>query len=54
MVEPASAQPFKKLVDLPTAFRPRGLTWSKEGDRVIFAAQEFNGDIVMDELKWRL
>jgi Tol biopolymer transport system component len=51
VVEPESAQPFKKLVDLPTAFRPRGLTWSKEGDRVIYAAQEFNGDIVMYDLK---
>jgi Tol biopolymer transport system component len=40
VVEPASAQPFKKLVELPTAFRPRGLAWSKEGDRVIYAAQE--------------
>jgi hypothetical protein len=49
-VEPTSGQPFKKLVDLPTAFRPRGLTWSKDGDRVIYAAQEFNGDIVMYEM----
>ena len=50
VVEPSSAQPFKKLLDLPTAFRPRGLTWSKDGGRVIYAAQEFNGDIVMYDL----
>ena len=35
-----------------TAFRRRSRpTWSKEGDRVIYAAQEFNGDIVMYDLK---
>jgi eukaryotic-like serine/threonine-protein kinase len=50
-VEPGSAQPFRKLVDLPTAIRPRGMTWSKDGDRVIYAAEEFNGDIVMYDLK---
>ena len=51
VVEPSNAQPFRKLLDLPTAFRPRGLTWSKDGQRVIYAAQEFNGDIVMYDLK---
>jgi Tol biopolymer transport system component len=50
VVEPTSPRPFKKLVELPTALRPRGLTWSKDGDRVIYANQEFNSDIVMYDL----
>jgi serine/threonine protein kinase/dipeptidyl aminopeptidase/acylaminoacyl peptidase len=50
VVEPTSPQPFKRLVELPTAFRPRGLTWSKDGARVIYASQEFNGDIVLYDL----
>jgi hypothetical protein len=30
--------------------RPRGLTWSKESDRVLYASQEFDGDIVMYDI----
>ena len=51
IIEPDSEQPVRKLIDFPIAVRPRGLTWSKEGDRVIFGSQEFNGDIVMYDLK---
>ncbi len=51
IIEPDSKQPVRKLIDFPIAVRPRGLTWSKDGDRVIFGSQEFNGDIVMYDLK---
>ena len=50
IIEPNSKQPVRKLIDFPIAVRPRGLTWSKDGDRVIFGSQEFNGDLVMYDL----
>jgi len=46
IIEPRSPQPIRKLIDFPIAVRPRGLTWSKDGDRIIFGSQEFNGDLV--------
>jgi Tol biopolymer transport system component len=51
VVEPSAAMPYRKLIDLPANVRVRGVTWSKNGDRVIYSAQEFNGDIVMHDLK---
>jgi serine/threonine protein kinase len=50
VVEPSAPQPYRKLLDLPTTVRVRGLTWSKDGGSVIYAGQEFNDDIVMYEL----
>jgi Tol biopolymer transport system component len=50
IVEPKGHEPMKKLTDLPATVRPRGITWTKEGDRVIIANQEYNGDIVMYDL----
>jgi len=50
VVEPTVADGLKKVLDFPAAVRPRGMTWTKEGDRVIVANQEFNGDIIMYEL----
>jgi Tol biopolymer transport system component len=46
IIEPRTPQPIRKLIDFPIAVRPRGLTWSKDGDRIIFGSQEFNGDLV--------
>jgi eukaryotic-like serine/threonine-protein kinase len=50
IVEPRGAQPFRKLADLPATVRPRGLAWSKESDRVLYASEDFPGDIVMYDL----
>jgi Tol biopolymer transport system component len=50
IIEPKAPEPLKKLVELPPLVRPKGITWTKEGDRVIIANQEYNGDIVMYEL----
>ena len=47
IVEPRGAQPFRKLADLPATVRPRGLAWSKGSDRVLYASEDFPGDIVM-------
>ena len=49
--KPQGAQPLRKLIDFPPAARPRGITWSKEGDRIIVANQEYSGDIVMYQEK---
>jgi Tol biopolymer transport system component len=50
IAEPTAREPLKKVTDLPPTVQPRGITWTKEGDRLIIANQEYNGDIVMYEL----
>ena len=47
IVEPGARQPFRKILDFDAAERPRGLTWTRDGSGLIFANQEFPGDIVM-------
>jgi serine/threonine-protein kinase len=51
VVEPGVAQPFRKLIDLPVAVRPRGLTWTRDGKTVVFAAQETPSDIILYDLE---
>jgi hypothetical protein len=47
IAEPGAAQPYRKLADLPTPVRPRGITWTRDGTRVVIGSQELSGDIVM-------
>jgi Tol biopolymer transport system component len=49
IVEPDSSQPFRKLVELPGAVRPRGITWTGDGSSLIFGRQEALSDLVLFE-----
>jgi Tol biopolymer transport system component len=51
IVDPQAAQPFQKLLDLPPDTRPRGISWTKDGQRLIIANQQYSGDIVMYDVK---
>jgi TolB protein len=51
VVELGAPQPFRKLIDLPVAIRPRGLTWTRDGKTVVFAAQETPSDIILYDLE---
>ena len=50
IVEPKASDPVRKLVDLPASVRPRGISWSNDGDRLIVAIEDYLGDIVMYDL----
>ena len=50
IVDPQAKQPFRKLIDLPSDTRPRGITWSKDSTHVVIANQQYSGDIVMYDL----
>jgi eukaryotic-like serine/threonine-protein kinase len=49
IVEPASSQPFRKLVELAGEVRPRGITWTSDGSSLIFGRQEALSDLVLFE-----
>jgi Tol biopolymer transport system component len=53
IVEPEGREPLKKLADLPSTVRPRGITWTGDGAGVIIAQQESVSDIVLFELSHR-
>jgi serine/threonine protein kinase len=50
IVEPESKVPFRKIVDLHPGVRPRGITWARDGSRIIMASQESVSDLVLYEL----
>jgi Tol biopolymer transport system component len=47
IIEPDSRTPFRKLLDLPGAVRPRGVTWTHDGSSLIIASQQSVSDIVL-------
>jgi serine/threonine protein kinase len=49
IVEPESAQPFRKLIELPAEVRPRGITWTSDGASLVFGRQEALSDLVLFE-----
>jgi Tol biopolymer transport system component len=49
IVEPASSQPFRKLIELSGEVRPRGITWTSDGSSLIFGRQEALSDLVLFE-----
>jgi len=50
IVDPSAAIPFRKLTELKPTVRPRGLTWTTDGSRLILARQEPLSDLVLHEL----
>jgi Tol biopolymer transport system component len=49
IVQPESAEPFRKLLELPGELRPRGITWTSDGSSLIFGRQEALSDLVLFE-----
>ena len=49
IVEPDSAHPFRKLVELAGEVRPRGITWTSDGSSLVFGRQEALSDLVLFE-----
>jgi Tol biopolymer transport system component len=51
IVEPGSKTPFRKIVDLQPGMRPLGITWTRDGSRIILSSQESLSDLVLYELE---
>ena len=49
IVEPESAEPFRKLIEFPGEVRPRGITWTSDGSSLVFGRQEALSDLVLFE-----
>ena len=50
IVEPAASTPFRRLLELEPTVRPRGLSWTRDGSRLIMSSQESLSDLVLYEL----
>ena len=49
IVDPASPQPYRKLLDLPAGVFTRGITWSSDGKSLILGTYRWSGDIFIAE-----
>ena len=47
IVDPESATPFRKLVELPVGPRIRGLAWARDGSALIIGQHDTTSDIVL-------
>ena len=47
IVDPSGVEPTRKLMDLPVAMRPHGLTWSADGASLLVSGTETSSDIVL-------
>lgn len=50
IVEPAASTPFRRLLELQPTIRPSGLSWTRDGSRLIMSTQESLSDLVLYEL----
>jgi Tol biopolymer transport system component len=50
IVDPSGVQPTRKLIDLPAAMRPHGVTWSADGSSILISGAESSSDIVLFDL----
>ncbi len=50
IVEPGAPAPFRRLMELESTVRPRGLTWTRDGSRLIVASQQSLSDLVLHEI----
>ncbi len=51
IVEPAAATPFRRVLEFEPTVRPRGLTWTRDGSRLIMSSQEPLSDLVLYDLE---
>ena len=49
IIEPRSAVPYRKLMDLPVGVFLRGLTWARDGGSFIVGRYRWAGDIFLAE-----
>ena len=49
IVDPAAAQPYRKLLDLPVGVFTRGITWANDGKSLIVGTYRWTGDIFLAE-----
>ncbi|MEO7796000.1 MAG: protein kinase [Thermoanaerobaculia bacterium] len=49
IVEPGSSHPYRKLLDLPSGVRLRGITWSRDGASLVVGRIQRSGDIFLAE-----
>ena len=47
IVEPDGPTVYRKLIDLPTGSRVRGLSWTRDGSALIIGKRDTSSDIVM-------
>jgi len=51
VIDPAGRQPFRKIVDLPIGVRPRGMTWTRDSQAIVFGNWETPSDIVLYQVQ---
>ena len=51
IADPEATPPLQKLIELPAGVRMRGITWTPDGNSVIFAQQDPSSDIVLFDLE---
>lgn len=49
IIDPASTEPFKKLIDLPPDAFVRGASWSRDGSSLVIGHARSTGDIILAE-----
>jgi Tol biopolymer transport system component len=51
IVEPGAATPFRRVIELEPNVRPRGLTWTRDGTRLIMSSEVSLSDLVLHEVQ---
>jgi dipeptidyl aminopeptidase/acylaminoacyl peptidase len=51
IIEPESRSPYRKLIDLPVTGRPRGFTWTRDGNAIILGNRQAPSDIVLFDVQ---
>jgi TolB protein len=51
IVEPTAAKSFQRVLEFEPTIRPRGLTWTRDGSRLVMSSQESLSDLVLYDLE---
>ena len=51
IVEPGAATPFRRVIEFEPTVRPRGLTWTRDGTRLIMSSEASMSDLVLHEVQ---